>query len=290
MILWRKDVWQKKRAVIFRGLIAVSGAPQGRQPLGTGFQSRIVGPRFRHTYRLTTMSYQNRGTGVSAKIYSLLSCLNTETYQEIVPKLEYWIEFAFSQQFTTAAKLAEHVSTMAWVVHISPTSLARFLKEFRDSPRRSAHARSFVNELCTQAFWWFTAASAEDLPMSWSYRHQVANGGGGGFMEAASFVGHLIECDLLNHKLVRQHLIKPLTIHYYPSPGTIQELVRSAAIFRLFVAAGNTLVQGLLEPDDARACFDVLETKLSNPDEIARLSTTKLEVQCIIHPDIPTRA
>ena len=234
------------------------------------------------------MSYQNRDTGVSAKIYNLLSYLNVETYQEIVPKLEYWIEFAFSQQFTTAARLAEYVSAIAWVEHRSTASLARFLKELRDSPRRSVHAKSFVNELCTRAFWWFTAASAEDLK-NWHCSHEVARGGGVGFIEAASFVGHLIECDLLNHKLVRQHLIKPLITHYYPSPGMEEETVRINAIFRLFVAAGNALVQGLLEPDDARVCFDVLETQLSRPYVITRLSTTKLEVQCVINPDVSVR-
>ena len=108
-------------------------------------------------------------------------------------------------------------------------------------------------------------------------------------MEAASFVGHLIEHDLLDRKLVRQHLIKPLILHYYPSPGTQEEIVRINAIFRLFVAAGNTLVQGLLEPDDARVCFDILETQLSKPDVIARLSTTKIEVRCVIYSDVPTR-
>ena len=239
-------------------------------------------------YPLTAMSYQNRHIGVSETIYTLLFRLNTQTYQEIVPKLEYWIEFAFSQQFTTIAKLVEHVSAIVWAYNKSPESIARFLKEFRGSPRQSAHARSFVDELCTRAFWWFTAASAEDLDMSWRDKG-VAKRGGSGFVDAAAFVGRLIECDLLNHNLVRQHLIKPLITHYYPNPGMPQEIVRTNAIFQLLFAAGNTLVEGLLEPDDARICFEILETQLSKPDVIARLSTTKLEVRCTIYPDVPTR-
>ena len=119
--------------------------------------------------------------------------------------------------------------------------------------------------------------------------NEIAKGGWCGFIEAASFVGYLIECDLLNHKLVRQHLIKPLTMHYYPKPGTQEEAIRMGAIFRLFFVAGNTLVQELLEPDDARACLDVLETQLSRPYVITRLSTTKLEVQCVINPDVSVR-
>ena len=234
------------------------------------------------------MSYQNRDISVSTKIYDLLSHLDTRTYHEVVPKLEYWIELALSQRFTTAAKLVEHVSAIMWTNHQSPESFTRFLREFRDSPRRSTHSRSFVNELCTRAFWWFTAASAVDLGKNRD-DNGAAKGGGYGFIGAASFVSHLIERDLLDHKLVRQHLIKPLISHHYPNPGTTRESVRSIAILQLLIDAGNTLVQGLLEPDDARACFDILEAQLSSPHVIALLSTTKLQVRCVIHPDVPIR-
>ena len=240
---------------------------------------------FRHTYHLTTMSYQNRDIGASAKIYTLFFILNAPKYDKVAPKLEYWIETALSQQFTTVAKLVEHVSAITWSGHKSPASLARFLKEFRDSPRRSPYAKSFVDELCTRAFLWFTAASMEDLAMD-TYDRNVTKGGGCGFRDAASFVGNLIERDLLNHKLVRQHLIKFLTMHYYPSPGTHQEIVRINAIFQLFVVAGDVLVQGLLEPDDARVCFDILETRTPIPSMTVELSAAKIQVQCVIHPDI----
>ena len=97
-------------------------------------------------------------------------------------------------------------------------------------------------------------------------------------MEAASFVGHLIDCGLLDHELARLHLIKPLTTHYYCPPGKPEETVRVNAICRLFVAAGSTLVQGLLEPEDVQACFNILETHLSRHGTTAGLSATKLEV------------
>ena len=117
--------------------------------------------------------------------------------------------------------------------------------------------------------------------MAWQ-KDTVAGGGGCGFVEAASFIGHLIEYDMLDHKLVRQHLVKPLTTHHYSQPGAPEELVRVYAVGRLFVAAGTPLLQGLLEPEDVRVCFKMLEIRLT------RDGTTKLEVQCATHPD-PSR-
>ena len=110
------------------------------------------------------------------------------------------------------------------------------------------------------------------------YSYTVATRGGYGFIEAASFVGNLIEYGLLDHELVQLHLIKPLTTHDYPEPGKPEETVRVHAICRLFVAAGSTLVQGLLEPEDVRACFKILEAHLSRHGTTAGLSHAKLEV------------
>lgn len=224
------------------------------------------------------MPYQDRGVAVSRKIYTLFTCLDVETYEEVAPKIEYWTEWAFSQQLTTVDKLVEHLSDLAWTTYRCPASFARFLREFRDSPRRSPQAKLFVKEFCARVFWWFAAASAEDLAMAWQ-KDTVAGGGGCGFVEAASFIGHLIEYDMLDHKLVRQHLVKPLTTHHYSQPGAPEELVRVYAVGRLFVAAGTPLLQGLLEPEDVRLCFKMLEIRLT------RDGTTKLEVQCATHPD-----
>ena len=231
------------------------------------------------------MSYDNRGTGVSARIYSLLSYLDTPTYDELAPKIEYWIELALTQQLTTVGELVDHLSILPWTIYRCPTSFARFLKEFRDSPRRSAQARSFVDKFCTRVFVWFAAASAEDLAMDWQ-NDMVASGGGYGSIEAASFVGHLIERDLVDHELVRLHLIKSLTIHYYPQPDRPEETVRVSAICRLFVAAGSTLVQGLLDPEDVQVCFRTLENRLSRHGTTAGLSRPKLEVQCVAHTNV----
>ena len=232
------------------------------------------------------MSYGNRGIGASKKIYQLFSYLDTRAYDEVTPKLEYWIELALTQQFTTVDKLVEEVSSLPWTGRRSPASFTRFLKEFRDSPLRSTQARSFVDEFCTRVFWWFVAASAEDLGMkNYEYTTTVARYGGSGFIEAASFVGHLIECGLLDHELVRLHLIKSLTTHLYPRPGQPEETVKINAICRLFVAAGNTLVQGLLEPEDVQVCFKILEIHLTMHGTTAGLSPVKLEVQCAAHPD-----
>ena len=198
-----------------------------------------------------------------------------------------WTELALTQQFTTVDELVERVSTWIWNGQYAPACFSRFLKEFRNSPHRSAQARSFVDEVCTRFFLWFTAASAEDLQRN-STSGRVAVYGGNGFIEGASFVGHFIECGLLDHELVQSHLVKALT-HHYPCPAEPARIVRANAVFRLFVAAGNTLLQGLLEPDDVRTCFEILETQLSRPGGMAGLSTTKLEVQCAAHPDASHR-
>ena len=110
------------------------------------------------------------------------------------------------------------------------------------------------------------------------YDGMVTRGGGYGFIELVSFVGHLVERSLLDHDLVRLHLIKPLTRHQYSRPGTPAETVRVKAIHRLFVATGSTLVQGLLEPEDVRICFEILGTQSSRPGEIEGLSAAKLKV------------
>ena len=184
--------------------------------------------------RLTTMSYQHRGSVVSLKICSLFSHLNTQTYDEVAPMIGSWTELALTQQFTTVDGLVERVSTWIWNGQYAPACFSRFLKEFRNSPHRSAQARSFVDEVCTRFFLWFTAASAEDLQRN-STSGRVAVYGGNGFIEGASFVGHFIECGLLDHELVQSHLVKALT-HHYPRPAEPARIVRANAVFRLFVA------------------------------------------------------
>ena len=223
------------------------------------------------------MSFQSRGAAVSGRIYDLFSCLNTRTYDKVAPTIEYWTELALTQQFTTVGELVELVSILAWSTSRCPASFARFLREFRDQPHRSFQARSFVDEFCTRVFWWFVAASVEDLGMN-RYNASVTVGGEYGFMEAALFVGHLIQCGLLNHDLVRLHLIKPLTTHYYPNPKTPAGTVRANAVCQLFAVAGSTLVQGPLEPEDVRVCFEILGTQSSRPGGIKYLSAAKLEV------------
>jgi len=247
----------------------------------------IVGPPVRHTFhRPTTMPDQDRGIDVSRKIHSLFLRLDIQTYDEVTPKIEYWTELALTQQFTTVDKLAEEVSFLPWTTYRCPASFARFLKEFRNSPRRSTQARSFVNDLSTRLFWWFAAASAEVFTTDW-HTTTVARNGGRSFVEAAWFVGYLIRCDLLDHELVRLHLIKPLTTYYYPRLEISAETVRAKAIYRLFAVAGSTLVQGLLEPGDVQVCFEILGTQSSGPGGVEGLSAAKLKVQCATHPNTP---
>ena len=231
------------------------------------------------------MPDQDRGIDVSRKIHSLFFCLDIYTYDEVTPEIEYWTELALTQQFTTVDKLAEEVSFLPWTTYRCPASFTRFLKEFRDSPRRSTQARSFVNDLSTRLFWWFAAASAGAFATN-LHTTTVTKNGGRSFVEAARSVGYLIRCDLLDHELVRLHLIKPLTTYYYPRLETSAETIRAKAIYRLFNVTGNTLVQGLLEPGDAQVCFEILGTQ-SALGGTEWLPAAELKVQCATRPNTP---
>ena len=76
--------------------------------------------------------YHHRGTIIGAKIYDLLHSLGPSTYDEISPKIEYWIEYALTEQSVDANDLVERLSSVAWDYGGSGAVVARFLKEFRD--------------------------------------------------------------------------------------------------------------------------------------------------------------
>jgi len=203
--------------------------------------------------------FHNRHTVLAAKIRNLLCDLGLSTYDEVAPKIEYWVEYVLAEQFMTTSDLVEQVSTVAWSYRLTNSHISRFLKEFRDAPHRSEQARSFVDGLCLYVIRWFAVASAEEIWEDWS-RGLVSNGGVPGFLRAAGFVGHLIECGLLSRELVQRHIIKPLTNHYYNQDNFGKQAIKANAIYMLFVAAGNTLLQGLLEPEDVQVCFEKLQT------------------------------
>lgn len=205
----------------------------------------------------TTMAAQpgphNRRSHIASKIRSLLISLTNKPskYDEIAPKIEFWIEYVLRERFATVDELVEDISHVAWEQGGSYANVGRFLKEFYDAPRRSGQARSFVGKLCEHVLRWFAIAAAED-----SYTGDtdtIASGGGAGFLRAASLIGYLIEWGLVNHELARQHLIKPLIAH------DDNNYHRASAIHKLFHTAGNTLLCGLLEPEDVQACFKVLD-------------------------------
>ena len=226
--------------------------------------------------------YHNRQPVLAAKICSLLHSLSPSTYDEIAPKIEYWIEYVITEQFTTTDDLVKQLPVAAWDCHES-YSFARFFKEFRDAPHRSGRIRSFVDELSAHVLRWFAVAAADSFPSSdfsgsgyWTFI--TPSSGSMGFLRAASFVGHSIECGLLNHDLVRRHLIKPLVAHHGFN------IHRARAIHQLFVVAGNTLLQSLLEPGDVRACFETLDTEASRTG-IAGFDTARLNVCHDSRPD-----
>ena len=221
--------------------------------------------------------YHRRQPVLAEKICSLLSSLNPSTYDEIAPKIEYWIEYVITEQFTTTDDLVERVSPVVWSCgpHVS-----RFLKQFRDAPHRSERARSFVDKLCLHLLRWFAIASTENLGLNGG-QAEVSKHGGIGYICAASFVGHLIECGLLGHDLVRQHLVKPLITHHYADGKSACKFVRANAIYQLFIAAGNTLLQGPLEPEDVRVCFETLDTQFYySIGGLAGFDAARLNVRC----------
>ena len=229
--------------------------------------------------------YHNRQEAICSKIRSLVKTLAKEQskYDQIAPKIEYWIEYALREDFATVDELVEGVSEVAWeVTEGSCASIGRFLREFYDAPHRSEQARSVVSRLCPHVLQLFAIASAEDLD-SW-FRGSISSGGASGLISAASFVGHLIEWGLLSHELVQRHLTKPLTNHYDDGNRDARYCggTRAHAIYRLLTAAGNTLLQGLLEPDDVQACFDILDSWFQ---AAIGFDAAKLKVQCSTHAD-----
>jgi hypothetical protein len=55
----------------------------------------------------------------------------------------------------------------------------------------------------------------------------------------------------------------------------------------LFTAAGNSLLQGLLEPDDVQACFDKLDIR---PHQQMGFDAAKVKVRCAVHGDALRRS
>ena len=222
--------------------------------------------------------YHNRKAPLCSKICSLLISLTNEPskYDEIAPKIEYWIEYALREQLATVDELVEGVSDVAWRGGGSFASVGRFLKEFHDAAHRSEQARSFVAQLCPYVLRLVAVASAEDLFIN-RRCSSIFSGEGLGFIRGASFVGYLIEWGLLDHDLVGRHLIKSLTNHHYcPGSSSSPETVRANAIYQLFAAAETTLLQGLFEPEDVQVCFGILSPRSG---WINGFESSKLQVQ-----------
>ena len=212
---------------------------------------------------------------VSQMLYALLP----STYDELAPKIEYWIEYIIKEQFTTPKDLAEDLSTIAWSYTTHDASIPRFLKEFRDAPNRPEPMRSFVDELCLRILRWFASASTDPFQMD-DYSGLVPVGGGRGFVRAASFVGRLIERGLIDRELVRWHVVKPLTLYDKDHPR-LSPIIRANAVYQLFAVAGDTLLQGLLEPGDVQVCFNTLDTQLpSGYSGIVGFNAVTFNVRC----------
>jgi hypothetical protein len=60
--------------------------------------------------------YHNRNRCIGQKINSLLISLTKapSKYDEITPKIEYWIEYVLREDFSTVDELVERVSYVAW--------------------------------------------------------------------------------------------------------------------------------------------------------------------------------
>jgi len=202
--------------------------------------------------------------------------------------IEYWIEYALTEQSLDVDDLVEQLSPWVWAHRDSESdaAAARFLKQFRDAPHRSGKAKSFVDRLCSRVILWFTAASAEDPePWNGSNAGKVGRYGGGGLINTALSVGHLVERGLFNREFVRRHLVKPLITHRYVDGVNVhQKSFRVEAIYHLLSAA-NTLLQGLIEPEDVNVCFEMLESEIPQ-GRVPGLDAGKLSVRCATRSDV----
>jgi len=246
----------------------------GAYPQHFSTPPHITWARTSHTFlHFITMfsgpGFHNRKNPILSKIRSLLISLthvdpSKDAYDRITKKIEYWIEYVLRERLMAVDELVEGVSYVAWEDGGSFANVGRFLKDFRDVPHCSEQARfDFVNRLCSYVLRWFAVASVEHHSNAKQWHgYIIASRGAMGFIRAASFVGHLIECGLLSHELVREHLVKPLTDHYCGNTEDIKGYsVRGNAIYQLFIAAGNTLFQGVFEAEDAWVCFETLEVQ-----------------------------
>ena len=244
----------------------------------------------RHTLRYSSTmvegsSFHRLGHHIALKIRTLLLSFPQDPsgYDEIAPKIEFWIEYVLREQFTTVDELVEGVSYVAWGPLSSCASVARFLKEFHDAPHRSEQSRSFVDKLCSHILQWFAIVSVENLSPD-EYSDLVGKAKkGSSFKGAAWLVGCLIEQDLFSRELVRRHLVKPLISHHYTDRDDLERSVRAMATYNLFITARNPLLQGLLDPDDVQACFKALEAKTS--PKVGSPDPAKLMVHFSVYHD-----
>ena len=245
------------------------------------FPGRAPATLFIATIMSKESGCHDRQVVLALNICGLLYDLGQLTYNGIKPKLEYWIEYVLTKQFAMVDDPVERVLPVAWDTHSSHSDISRFLKEFRKTPHRSEQARSFVNRLCLHVLQWFAVASAEGLWVNWD-KGLASERGGPGFIRTALFVGHLIEYSLLSRELVQQHILKPLTNHYYNQDNFKKQSIRANAIHQLFTAAGNTLLQGFLKPKEVQDCFRKLETRvlLRAINQLDALDTARLDVRC----------
>jgi hypothetical protein len=211
---------------------------------------------------------------------------SSSDYDHIAPKIEYWIEYVLREGFASVDELVEGISRIAWEGSRG-SNIGRFLREFSDAPHRSEQARSFVSQLSLYVLRWFAIASTEDLgrhPLPGSSYYStgsISPGAAYGFQYAASCIGYLIKWGLLSHELVKRHLPKPLTNHpdndvHEESPGA----TRAKAVYQLLTAAGDTLLQGLLEPNDVQDCFNMLDAR---PHEKMGFDSERVKVRCTAH-------
>ena len=234
-------------------------------------------------------SFHRLGHHITSKIRTLLFSFPQDPsgYDEIAPKIEFWIEYVLREQFTTVDELVEGVSYVAWGPHNSGASIARFLKEFRDAPNRSEQARSFVEKLCEHILRWFAIVSVENLLPDECSDLVGDFKKGSSFKGAAWLVGRLIQRGLFSHEVVRRHLVKPLISHHYTDRDDVERSVRVMAIYNLFITARNQLLQGLLDPEDVQTCFKALDTKIL--PKVGNLDPAKLKVHFPIYPDASCR-
>ena len=197
------------------------------------------------------------------------------SYQRKTSETRYLIQYFLSEKLLTVDELVKGVSDIAWGKPTCSEILAKLLKELYDGPHQSEDIKSFVNTFFSDAVRKISTALLANVLLGKTISPDVEY--------AVVFVGHLTALGLLSPQLVEFHLIRPLTLDNDGEPKIgidgnactlwcSNKTSRNMLLWKLFSAAGEQLVQGILKTEDVKICMDIFEEERAKND--------KLQVAC----------